>query len=82
MKRSSHVRINITLPEETVALLDEIADKGMRSTFIDSAIREQIRQMKKEGLRTSLKLGAIARSERDRALVSEWDELEDDLWQD
>ncbi len=80
-RTSPHVRINITLPEETVALLESVADKGSRSSFIDSAIRKQVSELKKKGLRSRLKSGAIERAERDLAMVAEWSELEDDLWQ-
>ena len=82
MSRNSHVRINITLPDETVALLESVAEKGKRSSFIDTAIRKHARDLKKQGLRARLKTGAIERAERDLAIASEWSELEDDLWQD
>jgi CopG family transcriptional regulator / antitoxin EndoAI len=81
MKKSTHVRINITLPEETITLLDSIAGKGTRSTFIDEAIRKEIHQLKKNSLRDRLKAGAIDRGTRDIAIAAEWSELEDNLWQ-
>jgi CopG family transcriptional regulator / antitoxin EndoAI len=80
MKKNAHIRINITLPEETVAMLDAIADKGTRSTFIDSAIRKQIHQLRKNGLRERLKAGAIERSGRDLVMAEEWFNLEEELW--
>lgn len=81
MKRDIHKRINITLPESTVALLETIADKGGRSTFIDTAIKSYIKQIKQENLRENLKAGAIARSRRDAALAEEWFDVEEELWQ-
>jgi len=80
MKRITHKRLNITLPESTVALLETVADKGARSTFIDTAIRTYIKQTKQETLRESLKTGAIARSERDLSLTEEWFDVEEELW--
>ena len=80
MKRIAHKRLNITLPESTVALLGTVADKGARSTFIDTAIRTYIKQTKQETLRESLKIGAIARSERDLSLTEEWFDVEEELW--
>jgi CopG family transcriptional regulator / antitoxin EndoAI len=81
MKRIAHKRLNITLPESTVALLETVADKGARSTFIDTAIKSYIKQTKQETLRENLKNGAIARSERDLSLTEEWFDVEEELWQ-
>jgi CopG family transcriptional regulator / antitoxin EndoAI len=75
-----HKRLNITLPENTVALIDEIAPKGDRSLFIDIAVRAYIMQNQQETLREKLKAGAIARSMRDSQLSSDWFALEDELW--
>jgi CopG family transcriptional regulator / antitoxin EndoAI len=75
-----HKRLNITLPENTVALIDEIAPKGDRSLFIDIAVRAYITQNQQETLREKLKAGAIARSMRDSQLSSDWFALEEELW--
>ena len=79
--KNVHKRLNITLPESTVALLETVANKGERSTFIDSAIKAYIKQEKQKSLRERLKEGAIARSERDLNLANEWFEIEEELWQ-
>jgi CopG family transcriptional regulator / antitoxin EndoAI len=81
MKKTIHKRLNITLPESTVALLETVADKGERSTFIDTAIVSYIKQTKQETLRENLKNGAIARSQRDLSLSEEWFDVEEELWQ-
>ncbi len=81
MKRDSHKRLSITLPESTVALLETVADKGARSTFIDVAIKSYIKQIKQENLRENLKTGAIARSQRDLSLSEEWFDVEEESWQ-
>ena len=81
MKRTAHKRLNITLPESTVALLETVADKGERSNFIDTAIVSYIKQTKQETLRESLKNGAIARSRRDLTVSEEWFNVEEELWQ-
>jgi CopG family transcriptional regulator / antitoxin EndoAI len=75
-----HKRLNITLPENTVTLIDEIAPKGDRSLFIDIAVRAYIRQNRQDTLREKLKAGAIARSMRDSQLSSDWFDLEEELW--
>jgi CopG family transcriptional regulator / antitoxin EndoAI len=74
-------RLNITLPESTVTLLESVANKGERSTFIDNAIKAYIKQNKQKTLRESLKEGSIARSERDLSLADKWFEIEEELWQ-
>lgn len=76
----THKRLNITLPESTVALLESVANKGERSNFIDTAIREYIRLGRRNDLRHRIKDGAIARSERDTRMAEEWFELENELW--
>ena len=78
---STTKRLNITLPESTVSLLETIANKGERSNFIDRAIKFYIKENKQKSLRESLKAGAIARSERDLNLADEWFEIEEELWQ-
>jgi CopG family transcriptional regulator / antitoxin EndoAI len=75
-----HKRLNITLPESTVTLIDKIAPKGDRSLFIDIAVRAYITQNQQETLREKLKAGAIARSLRDSQLSSDWFDLEEELW--
>jgi CopG family transcriptional regulator/antitoxin EndoAI len=70
-------RLNITLPEETVALLDKATDKRTRSTFIDIAIKVYVKQMRQQTLREKLKEGAIIRNQRDRELAEEWFALEE-----
>lgn len=82
MKRVTHKRINITLPESTVAMLETVADKGGRSTFIDAAIRKHIHEMRKEDLREQLKAGAVANAERDLEIAGEWFDLEEEVWRD
>ena len=80
MKKSAHRRINITLPESTVELLETVADKGRRSTFIDAAIQKHIHEMRKEDLREQLRAGAIANAERDLEIAREWFDLEEEIW--
>ena len=82
MSKTSHIRLNITLPEETVTLLESVAGRGSRSSFIDTAIKRHVSEIRKEGLTERLKTGAIDRAERDRGIAADWENLEDDLWQD
>ena len=44
-------RINIVLPDKTVAVLDRVAPKGVRSRFIDRAVMHLIEAEGKQNLR-------------------------------
>jgi len=76
-----HKRINITLPENTIALVDRIAKKGSRSRLIDEAVRFYVEQKGAVNLRELLKEGAIVRAKRDTALSEEWFLLEEEVCQ-
>lgn len=76
-----HQRINITLPETTVRLLDEKAPNGSRSRFIDQAIRHFIQTQSRNRLREALKEGAIARAARGSKMVEAWFALDEEAWQ-
>jgi CopG family transcriptional regulator/antitoxin EndoAI len=76
-----HKRINVTLPEATVKLIDRVAKKGDRSRFINQAVRHYVEDIGRENLKRRLKEGAIARASRDLALASEWFPLDEEAWQ-
>jgi len=81
MSKAVHKRINITLPESTVALLESVVDKGSRSRLIDDAVRLYVKNLKQKTLNEQLKEGAIARAERNLKMAGEWSQLEDEVWQ-
>jgi CopG family transcriptional regulator / antitoxin EndoAI len=72
-------RINITLPDTTVAVLDRVTTKGNRSRFIDRAVRRLVEAEGKANLRARLKEEALANAERDLALAAEWFPLEEEV---
>jgi CopG family transcriptional regulator / antitoxin EndoAI len=72
-------RINITLPEDALRLVDRTAAKGDRSRFIAEAISHYAKVAKKAALRKRLREGAVRRAERDRALALEWFDLEQEV---
>lgn len=84
-----HRRLNITLPEETIKLIDQVAEKGdaeygtlcERSKFINEAVQYYIEQKALADLREQLKQGAIRRAERDLQLAEESFYLEEEAWQ-
>jgi CopG family transcriptional regulator/antitoxin EndoAI len=77
-----HRRINISLPEETLALIDRVAKQGDRSRFIDEAIKHYVQEVGRSKLRTQLQEGALRRAKRDLTLAEEWFGLDEEVWQD
>ena len=73
-------KINISLPEQTVHLIEQMAGRRNRSRFIDEAVIYYMEQVGKIRLREQMKQGAIKRAERDLKLSQEWNSLEDDEW--
>ena len=65
-------RLNITLPEQTVRMLDRAVSRGQRSRLIDEAVRHFVSEQGRANLRMQLERGATARSERDREIAEEW----------
>ncbi|MCC5658051.1 hypothetical protein LC608_13840 [Nostoc sp. XA010] len=80
-----HRRINITLPDETIELIDRVIKKGYsleemlcdspeerlrdRCRFINEAVEYYIAQKALVNIREQLKEGAIQRAKRDLELV-------------
>jgi CopG family transcriptional regulator/antitoxin EndoAI len=73
-------RINIILPDQTVAVLDRVAPRGARSRFIDRAVRHYVETQGRQSLREQLKAGYRANAERDLAIAAEWFPLEEEAW--
>jgi len=83
MRRGSttmHRRLNITLPEETVRLIDRVAKKGDRSRFIAEAVERYVAEIGRANLKRQLKEGAIRRADRDLQLATEWFGVEEEAW--
>ena len=75
-----HRRINVTLPQETLEMLDRLTPRGHRSRLIDAALRHYVRAVGRARLRKRLKDGALRRASRDLRLVEEWFPLEEEAW--
>ena len=71
-------RINVILPDKTLALLDRVAGKGDRSLFIDRAVRHFIETAGRANLRERLKREALENAGRDLAMAAEWLPLEEE----
>jgi CopG family transcriptional regulator/antitoxin EndoAI len=74
-------RVNISLPEETLRLLDRVAKPGERSALITEAVTAYLGEHRRKALRNRLKQGALIRAGRDRPLAEEWFPLEEDAWE-
>lgn len=75
-----HKRINITLPEETVRLLDRVSAKGDRSGLIDRAIKRYVEETGKANLRRRLKEGYERRAAADLETAEAWFSLDEKVW--
>ena len=67
-----HRRINITLPEETLRLIDRLAERGNRSRLIDQALRHYVERRGRSKLKKFLREGAVRRAKRDLRMAEEW----------
>ncbi len=74
-------RLNVTLPEGTVRMIDQAAKRGNRSRFIDLAVKRYVEQVGRANLRQMLKEGAVRRAGRDLRIAQEWFHLEEAAWQ-
>lgn len=75
-----HRRVNVTLPEETIRLIDRSAERGDRSRFIDTAVKYFVRQRGRTQLRRLLEEGAERRAARDLVIAEEWSPVDRDAW--
>ena len=71
-------RINVSLSEEAVRLLDRMAPKGDRSRFLDELVKRTARD--RATLRGRLKEGYLKRAQRDSEVAADWDPLADEVW--
>jgi CopG family transcriptional regulator/antitoxin EndoAI len=71
-------RINIVLPEKTLAVLDRVTTRGNRSRFISRAVLHFIETQGKENLRERLKREALENAARDIEMAAEWLPLEEE----
>ena len=74
-------RLNISLPEETIRLLDSVAPKGERSFVIAEAVTKYVTEIGKARLRKRMKERAIKRAEQDRKIAAEWFPIDEEAWE-
>jgi CopG family transcriptional regulator/antitoxin EndoAI len=73
-------RINITLPESTVRLMERVVGKGDRSRLVDEALKQYLREATRKSLKKRIKEGSLRRFERDRSLAEEWFLIDEEIW--
>jgi len=73
-------RINVTLPEETLKLMDRVSPRGQRSRLIHVAVRRYVLEMRRKKLRKRLKEGYLRAASDDRHLAEDWSLLDEDAW--
>jgi CopG family transcriptional regulator / antitoxin EndoAI len=74
-------RINVILPDATVAVLDRVARKGNRSRLISQAVLHYVKAQGAENLKERLKQGALANAELNLEIAEEWFPVEQEAWQ-
>lgn len=74
-------RINVILPENTLAILDRLTRKGNRSRFISQAVMHFAQTKGKHALREQLKAGYKFNAEDSLSTALEWFPLEEEAWQ-
>jgi len=73
-------RINIMLPEGTIAVLDRVAPRGDRSRFISAAVLYYVESKGKQSLREKLKAGYLANADENLKIATEWFPVEEQAW--
>ena len=74
-------RLNIVLPDATVAVLNRVAPKGNRSRLISQAVLHYVKHQSAANLRERLKQGALANARLNLEIAEEWFPLEQEAWQ-
>ena len=73
-------RLNIILPDATVAVLDRVVPKGSRSRFIERAVLQLVKTEGTANLRERLKAGALANAKLNLEIAEEWFPVEKEAW--
>ncbi len=74
-------RINIVLPDATVAVLNKVAAKGNRSRLISQAVLHYVKDLSAAKLRERLKQGALANTKLNLEIAEDWFPVEQEASQ-
>jgi len=75
-------RINISLPEQTVRLLDRVAKKRDRSRLIDTAVRSYISENSRAKLRKQLEDAYRRSADEDLEILADWAAADQEAWEE
>jgi len=75
----SRKRINITIPEDTLELIDRIREEN-RSAFINRAVKVYANRLERAKVKNQLKQAYQERAKEDLTAVKEWEPVERELW--
>jgi metal-responsive CopG/Arc/MetJ family transcriptional regulator len=73
-------RINVILPDETLAVLNRVTTRGGRSRFVSRAVIHYVKSRGKKALREQLKAGYQANAQENLEIALEWFPLEEEAW--
>ncbi|MCR4334476.1 MAG: hypothetical protein NUV47_01975 [Patescibacteria group bacterium] len=73
-------RINITLPKDTLELLDSVALKGDRSRLVHTAVQYYIRQKSKNAIKALLQEAGKQNYSRDIDIARDWFAIDEHIW--
>lgn len=73
-------RINVSLPQETVKLIDRVTRKGNRSRLIDAAVRHYVRSVGKAKLESRLAEGYRKLSKSSLEIAADWFPVDEEAW--
>ena len=73
-------RINISLPQETVKLIDRVTTNGGRSRLIDVAVRHYVETAGRSKLREQLAKGYRQLAELSLEIAAEWFPIDEETW--
>jgi CopG family transcriptional regulator / antitoxin EndoAI len=73
-------RLNITLPEQTVRLMDRVAGRGRRSRLIDRAVRCYLKEETRANLRKRLAESYRSNASFDLQLAEDWFPIDEGAW--
>lgn len=76
-----HQRVNISLPQGTLRIVDRIVGKGGRSRLINEAVCAYVAKRTRTKLRRLITEGAKRHAARDLEIAEEWFPLEEEAWQ-
>jgi CopG family transcriptional regulator / antitoxin EndoAI len=69
-------RLNVSLPEKTLRLLNSATKVGNRSRLVDLAIRHYLKTVGAARFRILLEEGYRRHAKRDRSVAAEWSSLD------